>query len=83
MKELEGMILNLVQRVMHLETQIKKSISEFKQKITESNNKINMPNYENLHNAKKMSLRKLICDVKIKGETTVEMYFESGILKKM
>lgn len=77
------MILSLVQRVMHLETQFKQSLQEFRDKIGESNEKISMPNYENLYNAKKLSLKKLIGNVSVRKSNIIEIQFDSGKLKKM
>tara|TARA_B110000305_G_C19176170_1_gene509749 strand:+ start:367 stop:606 length:240 start_codon:yes stop_codon:yes gene_type:complete len=58
--ELENMILQLVQRVMNLETLVKTVLADFRNRLIESNQRISMPNYENLLNAKKFHLRKLI-----------------------
>ena len=61
--ELESMILQLVQRVEHLENQIKNALQSYRAKLQNTNERINMPNYENLLNAKRFHLRKLIEDV--------------------
>jgi len=61
--DLERMILLLVKRVMHLETQVKNSISDFREKIEESDARIYTPKYESLLAAKKVTLSKLISAV--------------------
>ena len=63
LNELESMIMLLVQRIEHLETHVKNKLQQFRQKLEDSNERIQMPNYENLLNAKRFHLRKLIRSV--------------------
>ena len=82
LNELENMILQLVQRVMNLETLVKTVLEDFRKRLMESNERINMPNYENLLNAKKFHLRKLISKVEYEigsvhnKETTLVLTFD-------
>lgn len=82
LNELENMILQLVQRVMNLETLVKAVLEDFRKRLMESNQRISMPNYENLLNAKKFHLRKLISKVEYEigsehnKETTLVLTFD-------
>lgn len=61
---------------MHLETQFKHLLQDFRNEISESNEKINMPNYESLYNAKKLSLKKLIGTVTVKKSNIIDIKFD-------
>jgi len=68
--DLENMVLQLVQRVMNLETKVKSAIDQCRTKVMDSNKHITMPSYENLLNAKKYYIRKLVRSVKYQGPRT-------------
>ena len=76
--DLENMILQLVQRVMNLETGFKNKLHQYRESINDSNKHVDMPNYENLLNAKKFHLKKLIHQVTF--ENTSPESQESTIL---
>jgi len=78
--DLENMVLQLVQRVMNLETKVKSAIDQCRKKIMDSNKHITMPSYENLLNAKKYYIRKLVRSVKYQGPQ-VQPYQTHLVLK--
>ena len=68
---------------MHLEALIKTDLIQYRKDLDESNDKLSLPNYENLHNTKKLSLRKLIGNIELKGENSLIIIFNSKKLKKL
>mmetsp|Transcript_11173 Transcript_11173/g.18779 ORF Transcript_11173/g.18779 Transcript_11173/m.18779 type:complete len:172 (-) Transcript_11173:363-878(-) len=72
------MILQLVQRLMNLETQVKSALQGYRQLMIDSNKCISMPNYENLLNAKRFHLRKLVQKVEFDNSAADDCEFQAS-----
>lgn len=62
---------------------MKQRLLKYRKDLEVSNDKLSMPNYENLYNTKKHSLRKLIGSVEMKGDNVIMITFNSKKLKKL